>query len=369
MERIILTTGGTGGHVFPALAVAEEVRARYPQAQILFMGSASGPEADMAAKAGLDFVGLPVKGVIGRGGRGIFAAFRMIPCIFKAKSIISAFRPEAVLGFGGYASFAGIVGARLAGVPTAIHEQNSISGMSNRMAGKFARRVFLSLPDAVGTFPPRKSVLVGNPVRASIAELYAGLKASKERHDGPPRLLVMGGSQGARAINEGVMACLPELLNSGIEIRHQTGAADYERVRARYREERAEHVQVSAFISDMQETYAWADLALCRAGGTSMAELMAAGLPSILVPFPLATHNHQFFNARTLEREGAAVMLEQKDFTPPTGASEKLLQTVLELANDNARLEKMSEKCRMVARPDAAAALVDGLEEIITGVK
>ena len=172
MERIILTTGGTGGHVFPALSVAEEVLRRNPRAMILFMGGRYGQEADMAAKAGLDFVGLPVRGVLGRGGRGFLAAFGMLRGLIRACGIIRKVKPELVIGFGGYAGFAGVLAARIAGKPTAIHEQNSYPGMTNRLLGKVVDRVFLSMPDAAGVFDPRKTVLVGNPVRAAIAELY-----------------------------------------------------------------------------------------------------------------------------------------------------------------------------------------------------
>ncbi len=365
MKRIILTTGGTGGHIFPALAVAEEIRRKFPAAQILFLGSEHGPEADMAAKAGLDFAGLPARGIVGRGGRGVLAAFGLVPCLVKAAGIMRKFKPEAVLGFGGYASFAGVTAAKLLGIPVAIHEQNSISGLTNRLSGKFAKKIFLSLPDAVGAFPKGKSVLVGNPVRSSIVELYDRLNQGKTGHSGPPRLLIMGGSQGARAINNGVMACLPALLEAGIEIRHQTGAADYERIREKYREEKAEHVRVEAFINDMQKAYAWADMALCRAGGTSMAEMMAAALPAVLVPLPTATHNHQYYNAKTLEREGAAITLEQKEFAPPDGKPEALSKTVIALINDKAKLSEMSARCRMVAKPDAAASVVDGLVELL----
>jgi UDP-N-acetylglucosamine--N-acetylmuramyl-(pentapeptide) pyrophosphoryl-undecaprenol N-acetylglucosamine transferase len=172
MQCVILTTGGTGGHIFPALAVAEEIRRRHPRAMILFMGGKYGQEADLAAKAGLDFIGLPVRGIMGRGLKGVAAAAGMLGALATARAVIRRMRPEIVVGFGGYAAFAGVLAGRMAGTATAIHEQNFFPGMSNRLLGRIVDRIFLSLPDKQRLFPPAKSVLVGNPVRAGIITLY-----------------------------------------------------------------------------------------------------------------------------------------------------------------------------------------------------
>lgn len=454
MERIILTTGGTGGHIFPALSVAEEVLRRNPRAMVLFMGGIHGQEADMAAKAGLDFVGLPVRGILGRGLRGILAVFSMLRGLVKAYSVIRKVKPELVVGFGGYAGFAGVLAARIAGKATAVHEQNSYPGMTNRLLGKVVNRIFLSMPDTAGVFDKNKTVLVGNPVRAAIAELYekrrhaatgdwsgtqgeaedeteisgrgrtksyyggvdapspfdaaerkAG-KASSEEHvdtareqifvndaaEAPadarlaregrarrsPRLLVMGGSLGARAINRTMTRVIGDLLEAGVEIWHQTGQGDYESVRAAYREAgAADHLRVEAFIADMQRAYAWADLVLCRAGGSSMAEITAAGLPAVLVPLPWAAQDHQRHNARFLEREGGAVVLEQSRFyserkqASDSGSARGedgpglFVRTILSLLQDRPTLEAMARKSLASARPYAAHDLVDGLEALI----
>jgi UDP-N-acetylglucosamine--N-acetylmuramyl-(pentapeptide) pyrophosphoryl-undecaprenol N-acetylglucosamine transferase len=292
-------------------------------------------------------------------------------------------------------------------VPTAIHEQNSFPGMSNRLLGKLIRRIFLSMPDSVGAFDPKKTQLVGNPVRAGIAALYEqnvvrfsafhqeAVESGKSYYggvDGPspfdvagragepaqtesewpvaqgdypprqPRLLVMGGSLGAKAINDGMIAVLDLLQEAGIETRHQTGQADYERVRAAYRQNKAEHARVEAFITDMPKTYAWADLVFCRAGASTLAEITAAALPAVLTPFPHAAQDHQRYNARYLEREGAAVVLEQAEFLRDP---KKLADTLIGLLRDKDHLEHMAERGFSVARPYAARDLVDGLKLLL----
>ncbi|HEU6437050.1 MAG TPA: undecaprenyldiphospho-muramoylpentapeptide beta-N-acetylglucosaminyltransferase [Nitratidesulfovibrio sp.] len=375
MRRIILTTGGTGGHIFPALAVAEEITRRHPKARILFMGGQYGPEADLAARAGLEYVGLPVRGVLGRGLRAVAAAGAMGLGVWRAVSVVRRFDPDMVVGFGGYAAFAGVLAARLCGRPAAIHEQNAIPGLTNRLLGRVVQRVFLSLPDTAGAFPARRCVATGNPVRAAI--VAAGTAAAAEndkalRSAHSRRLLVMGGSLGARAINEAVVAALPALRDAGVELWHQTGVADWERVRAGYKQAGISEARVEAFIDDVASAYTWADLVLCRAGATSVAELAVAGKPSVLVPFPFATHNHQWHNARHIADAGAAQVVEQKDIVPgadgkPAVTPVPLDRVLVELLADRQRLAGMSRAARSMGRPQAAAAVVDGMEAILAG--
>lgn len=375
MRRVILTTGGTGGHIFPALAVAEEITRRYPKARILFLGGQYGPEADLAARAGLEYVGLPVRGVMGRGLRALAAAGAMGLGVWRAVSVVRRFDPDIAVGFGGYAAFAGVLAARLCGRPVAIHEQNAIPGLTNRLLGHAAQRVFLSLPDTAGVFPARRSVITGNPVRAAIVAAGAAAAAAATEGGAAPRsvhsrrLLVMGGSLGARAINEAVVAALPALRDAGVELWHQTGTSDWERVRTGYKQAGISEARVEAFIDDVASAYTWADLVLCRAGATSVAELAVAGKPSVLVPFPFATHNHQLHNARHVADAGAALVVEQKDVTP--GADGKpavaLDHVLVELLADRERLADMSHAARAMGRPQAAAAVVDGMENILAG--
>ncbi|MGE4296398.1 MAG: undecaprenyldiphospho-muramoylpentapeptide beta-N-acetylglucosaminyltransferase [Desulfovibrionaceae bacterium] len=359
MRRVILTTGGTGGHIFPALAVAEEIRSRFPAASILFVGGAHGPEGALARAAGLDFVGLPVRGVLGRGLKGVAAGLAMLRGVAMAMGVIGRFKPEAVVGFGGYAAFSAMLAGALRGVPTALHEQNSIPGVTNRIMGRFAKRIFLSLPDMSHSFAPAKTVATGNPVRTAIRAIRDARGAGGNAAGGR-NLLVLGGSQGARSLNTAVLAMLPRLMQAGVSIRHQAGAADLERTRDGYKAAGADPKLVAPFIDDMAEAYGWADLCLCRAGATTVAELAVAGVPSVLVPFPYATHNHQVANARYLADAGAALCVEEKDF----GATD-LAGVVLGCLDDrDGALRAMAGKAASLGRPDAAAELVSQVERI-----
>ncbi len=353
MNRIILTTGGTGGHIFPALAVAEELRQR--GAKLLFVGSEFGSEARLAKQAGIDFCGLPVRGVLGRGMRSVGAACALLRAVFQARSVVADFRPDVVAGFGAYASFAPLMAARLRGVPLAIHEQNAMPGMTNRLLSRLASRVFLSLPDTTGAFQASKCLLTGNPVRQSIVALGS---SGQEDFSGR-RLLVMGGSQGARAINSVILASLERLMAAGIQIRHQTGTGDLDRVRAGYAAHGFDVSGVTPFIDDVAGAYAWADLVLCRAGATSVAELAVAGKPSVLIPFPYATHDHQTCNARVMMEQGASVLVPES-----TIGQNDVGGLLVELLQDSARLKTMSVQARACARPDAAAQVAQGILDL-----
>ncbi|MDR2604408.1 MAG: undecaprenyldiphospho-muramoylpentapeptide beta-N-acetylglucosaminyltransferase [Desulfovibrio sp.] len=367
-KRILLSSGGTGGHIFPALALAEELARRGPETRILFMGGAYGPEGRLAAAAGLDFIALPVRGFMGRGARALGAVPGMLRALAEAARVIRKFSPHAAVGFGGYASFAGVSAAALLGIPAAVHEQNALPGIGNRILGRMARRVFLSMPDLTGAFDARKTLLTGNPVRADIAALYArardkaALRETGTDGERPPRLLVMGGSRGARAVNLAVAGAASALLNAGVEILHQTGNEDLETIREAYSAWGTEQARAVPFIDDMGGAYAWADLAFCRAGATTAAELCAAGLPSVLAPFPHAARDHQRFNARVMEDAGAAVILEQERFA---ARPETVADTLLPLLNDKARLRAMSANALDAARPSAAAHMADALAELI----
>uniref|UniRef100_I2Q540 UDP-N-acetylglucosamine--N-acetylmuramyl-(pentapeptide) pyrophosphoryl-undecaprenol N-acetylglucosamine transferase n=1 Tax=Desulfovibrio sp. U5L TaxID=596152 RepID=I2Q540_9BACT len=362
MTRLVLTTGGTGGHIFPALAVAEALRALRPDVHLLFVG-AGGPEGELATKAGLPFVGLPAKGVFGRGVKALAAPWWMGRAFGLAVRLLNDFRPAVVAGFGGYAGFIPVAAARLMGIRTVIHEQNSVPGMTNKLLGRFVDRVFVTYPDEAGAFPKARTVRVGNPIRGGIA-----LAASGSREPGGRRLLVLGGSQGARAVNDAVLDILPRLLAAGVSVRLQAGRADFERVKARAAEVMADlhptgrqaTVVIENFIEDMAEAYARSDLVVARAGATTLAEVTAAGKPSLLIPFPFATHDHQSVNAAFLARAGAAEVVDQKDLS----AGYDLGTAVTALLGDPARLARMGQASRAAALPDAADRVAKALLDL-----
>ena len=353
MDKILLTTGGTGGHIFPALAVAEEIRQRWPQAELLFVGSLYGPEQRLAARAGIPFEGLPVRGVLGRGLKAVAAGGRMAWAVCKALGIVRRFRPQVIVGFGGYAAFAPMLAGRLLGVPGVLHEQNAIAGASNRLLSRLARQVCLSLPQTEG-FAHADCILTGNPVRQGVAAV-----GHQERDFSTRHLLIMGGSQGARAINRLVPGILPALRAAGVEVRHQAGPAGLEETRAAYAEAGHDPACVTAFIEDMPAAYAWADLALCRAGASTVAELCAAGLPAVLVPFPRAIHDHQTRNAEVMVQVGAALLIPEH-----TLAGAGLAELLPELLQDDTRRTAMSAAALGAARPDAAARVTDVVARI-----
>ncbi len=369
MRRIVLTTGGTGGHVFPALAVAEELRSRFPEVEFLFIGGAYGPERELVAHAGLPFAALPVRGVLGRGVRAVGAVCGLAVATGKAMRLLGQFRPDAVIGFGGYAAFAACMAGKLREMPVAIHEQNSVPGLANRLLAKMVDRVFISMPDPEEQFLPRKTVLTGNPVRAGIRALRERGYAAPQQGESP-RLLVAGGSLGARAVNTAVVAMLPELRSAGVRIHHQTGKADHERVSAAYAAAGMADCRVEPFIDDMAAAYAEAHLVLCRAGATTVAELTVAGRPAVFVPFPHATHNHQVHNARYLERQGAALVVEEQQLQGAAqaehGAAQMDLATVVSgLLGDAGRLSAMAAASARCGWPEAAANVASGLMDIV----
>ena len=345
MNRAIVTTGGTGGHIFPALAVARELRAMHPGLMVLFVGGL-GIEGELARKDGLEFRGLPVRGVLGRGLKGAAAVCRMGLSLIKALSIVRAFKPQVVAGFGGYAGFCPVLAARILGVPTAVHEQNSVPGVTNRILGRLVDKVLVTYPDETGAFPAGKVLLSGNPVRPEIARL-ATISRTEPSRVVPKRVLVLGGSQGARAVNRVMVTAWPQLAAQGVSLWHQTGAADYDAVAPAYAGQ--ENVRVARFIEDMAEAYQWADLVVSRAGASTLAELAAAGKPSVLVPFPHATHDHQRTNASFLERVGAATVIDETTLT-----ADGLAAAVLEILQDADRLQAMGRAALGQARPDAA---------------
>lgn len=353
MKRIILTTGGTGGHIFPALAVAESVRALIRDCEILFVGGERGPEGEWARAAGVPFAALPAQGVLGRGLRSAATAWWLGRSLFKAWKLLRAFRPDVVLGLGGYAGFSTPLAASLMGIPSAIHEQNSVPGVTNRVLARRVDRIMVSFADTEGpAFTNEKVVLTGNPVRAVIRSLR------DERRMPGRNILIVGGSQGASALNGFVVRELDRLKSLGLGIWHQTGKDEFDAIRELYAQKYPE-ARVEPFISDMREAYHFADLVICRAGATTIAELTVAGKPSILVPFPYATHDHQLKNARSLEKVGAALVIQQRQLEELN-----LSSVVGDLFQMPENLGRMARAAREAGIPDAGERVVAQLQEL-----
>jgi UDP-N-acetylglucosamine--N-acetylmuramyl-(pentapeptide) pyrophosphoryl-undecaprenol N-acetylglucosamine transferase len=360
--RIVIAGGGTGGHLYPGIAVAREIAARRPDAQISFGGTAKGIEARAVPLAGfpLDLIrsgGLKGKSIAAR-GRG--AALLPLSLI-DAWRVVRRRRPRLVIGVGGYSSGPVVLVAAFGGVPTLLLEQNAVPGLTNRMLSSFASAAAVTFESTTAFFGS-KAFVSGNPVRP---EFLRAVDSTTEREadDGAAgaRILVFGGSQGAHAINLAMVEAAPELAAHSPRLRftHQTGERDAEMVRAAYRNARLE-ADVAPFFDDMGRQLARADLIVCRAGATTLAEITAAGKAAILIPLPTATDDHQRKNAEALVAAGAAEMLGQSDLTGRT-----LAQRVLALAGDRAARTRMSAAARTLARPDAARVIVDRVFELL----
>ena len=345
--RIMIMAGGTGGHVFPALAVAETLRRR--GAEVVWLGTRSGLEADKVPAAGFAIEWVRVSGLRGKGlRRKLQAPFMILLALSQSLRALRRVRPHAVLGMGGFVSGPGGVAARLLRLPLLIHEQNAVAGLTNRLLSRIASTSLQAFP---GALPERAGpVVVGNPVRAEIAALPGPAERLAGRR-GRLRLLVLGGSLGARAINELMPRVLESLAEQAPELWHQTGGRHLEQTREDYaRHGLADAVRLDAFIEDMAAAYAWADLVLCRAGALTVAELAAAGVASVLVPYPHAVDDHQTLNADYLARAGAAWLISQHELRAGTLA--ELLQS---LQQDRSRLLDMAVRARSLAHPRATA--------------
>ena len=337
--------GGTGGHVFPALAVAETLREQ--GMQVFWIGTRRGMESRLVPGHGFEMEWVRIEGLRGKGLSQLLGApFKLLAALWQAGQILRRRTPAVVLGMGGFASGPGGLAARALGVPLVIHEQNRVPGMTNQWLARIATRVFEAFP---GSFPVgRRAIATGNPVRRAIAELPPPRERFAGR-SGPRRLLVVGGSLGAKALNETVPAALA-LIPEGErpQVRHQAGQQTLELACQAY-DSAGVQAEVTPFITDMAEAYGWADLVVCRAGALTVSELTAAGLGAILVPYPHAVDDHQTGNARYLAEAGAAELLPQRDLTA-AGLAEQLRG----LLQDPAALLAMAEAARARANPDAA---------------
>ena len=346
---IMIMAGGTGGHVYPALAVARALEKQ--SREVIWLGTKRGIEARVVPDAGIDIEWLTVTGLRGKSALTLLAApFRLVRALIQALGVVSRHKPAAVLGMGGFASGPGGVAAWLTRRPLVIHEQNAASGLTNRLLARLARVVLQAFP---GSFNSRVEALtVGNPVREDIAAVSEpGLRYSDR--SGPLRLLVLGGSLGALSLNRAVPAALAMLSPDERPIvRHQCGERTLDTARQAY-DDSGVDVELSPFIEDMAASYAWADLVICRAGALTVAELCAVGLPALLVPYPHAVDDHQTANAQPMVNAGAAEILVDAELSGPT-----LAGRLREWLTDRAELEGRAKKARELAVPDSLDRIV-----------
>lgn len=345
--RAVLAGGGTGGHVIPALAIAHELKARYG-AEVLFIGTSRGMENRLVPAAGyrLEHVEIGALKSVSVATR-VKTLFDLPRAVFRAKAILNAFRPDVVIGVGGYASGPAMVAAVFGGIPTVAFEPNVVPGFANKIVGMMVSMAAVQFEQTCRYFD--RCRVTGVPVRQD----FFKVSSSSPCPECPPTLLVFGGSQGAHAINQAVMDSLEALKRElpKLHIIHQSGERDYEAAQAAYL--RADFsAELYPFINEMPGAFRKADLLLCRSGASTVAEITAAGKPAILVPFPAATDDHQTRNAEALANAGAAVLLKESELTPA-----KLVETVRELLNNRARLAEMGQAARKLAHPNAAVEI------------
>lgn len=353
--KVLIAAGGTGGHIYPGIAVAKEILRRDPSSEVLFVGTARGLETRIVPENGFQLSLIHSAGLKNVGLAGQIKGLSVLPKSFiEARRIIRQFRPHVTIGAGGYVSGPVLLMAAIMGVPTLVMDSNALPGFTNRQLARFVDRAALTFSEALRFFG-KKGVVTGNPVRREFFEIPG--KARSDRF----HLLIFGGSQGARAINNAVVDALQHLskFSGELTITHQTGEADLERVREAYTKSDFPDADVRPFISDMFVEFGRSDLIICRAGATTCAEVAAAGKAAIMVPLPTAADDHQRKNAEALENSGAAKMILQAELT-----GERLAAEIGGLLSDPEKVTEMETAARSLGRPDAAERTVDIVEEL-----
>jgi UDP-N-acetylglucosamine--N-acetylmuramyl-(pentapeptide) pyrophosphoryl-undecaprenol N-acetylglucosamine transferase len=355
----LIMAGGTGGHVFPALALARELRAR--SWQVVWLGTRRGLEAQLVPAEQIPIEWLAVGGLRGKNlWTLVKAPLLLLRALLQALAVIRRRRPTVVVGLGGYAAGPGGLAAWLSRRPLLIHEQNAVAGFTNRCLAHVAARVLEAFPASFATRVHAQ--VVGNPVRREIVELPAP-RERFARRTGPIRLLVLGGSQGAAHLNAVVPFALTRTAPLAFDVRHQAGGTGLESAQRHYADAH-QSAQVQGFIHDVAEAYGWADLVICRAGALTVSELAAAGVASILVPFPSATDDHQTRNAAVLADAGAALMIAQRELS-----AERLAEELRSLCSGRGKLLAMAERARLLAKPNAARELADACAALAGAVR
>lgn len=352
--KIAIVSGGTGGHIYPGIAIAEEIKRRDPEASILFLGSEEGLEKELISREGYPLSLIKSRALLRKlSYKAVSAPFISAIGFFQSLRILTAYSPSVLISTGGYASLPVVLAAKMLRIPILLHEQNVLPGAVNRFCQRFAKKIFLSFPESQQYMPGE---VVGNPVRREIREAHreeARKKFNLSEHD--KVILVMGGSQGSKKINETVISSLPLLsrqsLPSRVQILHIIGNRDHGWVSRYLQGKNISNYQALPYLHTIADALAAADLVISRAGATAIAEFLVRGLPMVLIPFPYAAGDHQRLNAEAIAKSGAAVVIEDKDFTP-----EKFVELIVDPALD---YDKISKASRNLARPKAAERIVD----------
>ncbi|MCG8388155.1 MAG: undecaprenyldiphospho-muramoylpentapeptide beta-N-acetylglucosaminyltransferase [Cytophagales bacterium] len=361
--RFVLSGGGTGGHIYPALAVAHEIRVRQPDAEILFVGANGKMEMTKVPEAGFEIVGLNISGLQRKITlKNLLFPFKVLSSFFSARQILRKFKPDAVVGFGGYASGPIMLAANAKKLPSMIQEQNSYAGITNKRLGKQVRKVCVAYEGMEKYFPTEKIVLTGNPVRNDILDLedkkqkalsHFGLK------QGIPTVLVLGGSLGARTINDSIIGDLQKVIDAGVQLVWQTGKFYYQEMKTLAKGLELGNIRILEFISEMDLAYAVADVVVSRAGALSISELCLVGRPVIFVPSPNVAEDHQTKNAQALTQKEAALLVKDVE------AKEFLVSTALELLKNNEKKGVLAANIKALGRPKATKDIVNELMTLV----
>lgn len=360
--RIIISGGGTGGHIYPAVTIAKTIAGMVQPCEILFVGTAEGMEADIVPKEGFNFAAVEARGFQRRLSLDtIRTVIKTLAGLGQSVKLLRSFRPDIVIGTGGYVCGPVLFTASLMGIPCLIQEQNVIPGITNRILARFVRKIAVGYPEAARFFGKQadKVIATGNPIRPDVVSVsrQEGIKAL-ELADNKLTLLVVGGSRGARTINTAMLDVYRHFAGRGdIQILHVTGQSEYNNIvdavqRSGINIEKTGNIKIKPYLYDMPQALAAADVAVFRAGALGLAELTARGLPAILVPYPYAAENHQEFNARVLENHGAAVVIRDAELSGP-----RLVEAINELLSDRQRLDNMAQASKSLGRPEAARTI------------
>jgi UDP-N-acetylglucosamine--N-acetylmuramyl-(pentapeptide) pyrophosphoryl-undecaprenol N-acetylglucosamine transferase len=357
--RVILSGGGTGGHIYPAIAIAKEIQRRHPDAQFLFVGASDRMEMEKVPQAGFEIEGLWIAGIQRKlTVDNLMFPFKLISSLMKSRKIIKKFKPDVVIGTGGFASGPLLKMATIAGIPAVIQEQNSYAGITNKLLGKSVKKVCVAYDDMQRFFPSEHIVKTGNPVRADLLDIESKRSTAFAKYDlshSSKVVLIIGGSLGAKAINELIEKQLPFFKRKGVQVLWQTGKLYYDK----YKHHQADGVQVMAYIDQMDMAYAAADIIISRAGAGSVSELCIVGKATIFIPSPNVAEDHQTKNAQAIEKTGAAILIAEKDL-------DKKFELVFKgLLNDEKVCFELGRKIKTLALPNATADIVDEVEQLL----